>query len=127
MKSLPIRFAVPLAVVALAVLTLAAPLARAADAPKAAGTWDVVSTTPQGEMTSVLTVTIVDGQPKLEFELAGEKRTVSDEKLASNVLTFKVEYEGGVYEVEARIDGDALTGTWQGGGYSGELKGKRRA
>jgi hypothetical protein len=122
MKSLSTRIAVLLAVVALAV-----PLLSAADAPKVAGTWDVVSTTPQGEMTSVLVVKLVDGQPKVEFELVGEKRTVSDEKLTGNLLTFKVEYEGGVYEVEAKVDGDAIAGTWQGGGYSGELKGKRRA
>jgi len=42
------------------------------------------------------------------------------------VLTLKVQYDGGVYEVAAKIDGDAMTGTWQGSGYSGELKGKRR-
>lgn len=110
----------------LAVVLLALPLAQAADAPKAVGTWDVVSTTPQGEMTSVLTVKLADGQPKVDFELVGEKRTVTDEKLTGDVLTLKVEYEGGVYEVEAKVDGDTLTGTWQGGGYSGELKGKRR-
>ena len=113
--------------VVLAVFALHVPLLSAADAPNVAGTWDVVSTTPQGEMTSVLVVKVVDGQPKIEFELVGEKRTVSDEKLAGNLLTFKVEYEGGVYEVEAKVDGDAIAGTWQGGGYSGELKGKRRA
>ena len=42
------------------------------------------------------------------------------------MLTLKVEYEGGAYDVEAKVDGDAMTGTWQGGGYSGELKAKRR-
>jgi hypothetical protein len=37
-----------------------------------------------------------------------------------------VQYEGGVYDVEAKIAGDALEGTWQGGGSSGTLKAKRR-
>jgi hypothetical protein len=110
----------------LAVLLLAAPFALAADSPGAVGTWDVVATTPQGEMTSVLTVKIVDGQPKAEFELGGMKRTVTDEKLKGDVLTLKVEYEGGLYDVEAKVDGDTMTGTWQGGGSSGELKAKRR-
>jgi hypothetical protein len=105
---------------------LAAPLVTAADTPKAAGTWDVVATTPQGEMQAVLTLKLVDGQPKAEFELAGAPRTVTDEKLAGSVLTLKVEYEGGTYDVEGKIDGDTMTGTWQGGGYSGELKAKRR-
>ena len=111
----------------LALLTLpVAPLALAADAPKAAGTWDIVATTPQGELPAVLTLKIVDGQPKAEFELAGAPRTVSDEKLANDVLTMKVEYEGGSYGVEAKIEGDSMTGTWQGNGNSGELKAKRR-
>jgi hypothetical protein len=126
MKRLSTAFPVVLAVLTLALALAAGVTARAADAPKAVGTWDIVSTSPQGEMTSVLTLKMVDGQPKAEFELMGEKRTVSDEKLAGNVLTFKLEYEGGVYEVEAKVDGDTLAGTWQGGGYSGEMKGKRR-
>jgi hypothetical protein len=37
-----------------------------------------------------------------------------------------VQYEGGVYDVELKVDGDAMEGTWQGGGYSGTLKAKRR-
>ena len=46
-------------------------------------------------MQAVLTLKMVDGQPKAEFELAGALRTVTDEKLADGVLTLKVEYEGG--------------------------------
>ncbi|MGE5126518.1 MAG: hypothetical protein ACM3PV_09505 [Betaproteobacteria bacterium] len=111
---------------AFAVLILATPLTLAADAPRAAGIWDVVATTPDGEMTAVLTLKLVDGQPKAEFELGGTKRVVSDEKLQGNLLTMKVEYEGNVYDVEAKVDGDAMSGTWQGAGYSGELKAKRR-
>ncbi len=110
----------------LAVLALAAPFTPAAEPVKPAGTWDVVATTPNGDMPSVLTLKMVDGQLKAEWELGGEKRTVSDEKLQGNVLSLKVEYEGSTYDVEAKIDGDSMTGTWQGGGYSGDLKAKRR-
>jgi hypothetical protein len=111
----------------LAALVLAvSPLALAADAPKAVGTWDVVAQTPNGEMPSVLTIKASEGGVKAEFELDGAARTVSDEKLVGDVLTFKVQYEGGIYDVEAKIAGDALEGTWQGGGASGTLKAKRR-
>jgi len=110
---------------ALAVL-LAASFALAADAPNATGTWDVVATTPQGEMTSVLTIKKVEGQLKAEFEIHDTKCPVTEEKLQGNVLTLKLEYEGGVYAVEAKIEGDAMTGSWQGAGYSGDLKAKRR-
>jgi hypothetical protein len=111
----------------LAALVLATlPLALAADAPKVVGTWDAVATTPNGEMPSVITVKMVDGALKAEIEIDGYARTVTDEKLEGNVFRLKVQYEGGVYDVEAKIDGDTLEGTWQGGGYSGTLKAKRR-
>lgn len=110
-----------------AALVLAAlPPAPAADAPKAVGTWDAVATTPNGDMPSVITVKEVDGALKAEIEIDGSARTVTDEKLEGNVLRMKVQYDGGVYDVETKIDGDTLEGTWQGGGYSGTLKAKRR-
>jgi hypothetical protein len=111
----------------LAALALASGFpALAADAPKAVGTWDVVAQTPNGEMPSVLTVKAVDGGVKADFELDGALRTVSDEKLVGDVLTLKVQYDGAVYGVEAKVAGDTMEGTWQGGGYSGTLKAKRR-
>jgi hypothetical protein len=110
-----------------AALVLAAlPLASAADAPKVVGIWDAVSSTPNGDMPSVITVKLVEGALKAEIEMDGFARTVTDEKLEGNLLRLKVQYEGGVYDVEAKIDGDTLDGTWQGGGYSGTLKAKRR-
>ena len=109
-----------------AVLLAVAPLALAADAPKPVGTWDAVASTPNGEMPSVITIKQVEGALKAEIEIDGTSRTVTDEKLEGNVFRMKVQYDGGVYDVEVKIDGDTLEGTWQGGGYSGTLKAKRR-
>jgi hypothetical protein len=109
-----------------AALILAAPLALAAGEPKVVGTWDVVAQTPNGEMTSVLKVKMVDGAPKAEFELEGLVRTVTDEKLEGDVLKMKLQYEGGIYDVEAKVAGDTMEGTWAGGGVSGTLVAKRR-
>lgn len=120
------RNASRLALLAAAILLAVAPLAVAADAPKAVGTWDVVAQTPNGEMTSVLKVKMVDGAVKAEFELEGAIRTVTDEKVEGDVLTLKVQYEGGVYDVQMKVTGDNAEGTWQGGGYSGTLTAKRR-
>ena len=115
------------AALVLAALTLAqAAPPLAADAPKVVGTWDAVATTPNGEMPSVITVKQVEGTLKAEIEIDGFARTVTDEKLEGDILRMKVQYEGGVYDVEAKIAGDTLEGTWQGGGYSGTLKAKRR-
>jgi hypothetical protein len=121
------RTASRLALLAAAILLAALPLARAADAPPAVGTWDVVAQTPNGEMASVLKVKMVDGAVKAEFELEGAVRTVTDEKLDGDVLTLKVQYEGGVYDVTMKVAGDKAEGTWQGGGYSGTLTAKRRS
>jgi hypothetical protein len=109
-----------------AALVLAAHPPAAADAPKAAGTWDAVATTPNGEMPSVITMKQVEGALKAEVEIDGVARVVTDEKLEGDLVRMRVQYEGGVYDVEARITGDTLEGTWQGGGYSGTLKAKRR-
>lgn len=121
MKPTPARL-----LILLAAILAVAPLALAADSPKAVGTWDVAAQTPNGEMTSVLKVKMVDGAVKAEFELEGVSRTVTDEKLEGDVLKLKVQYEGGVYDVEAKVKGDTMEGTWQGGGYSGTLTANRR-
>ena len=74
-------------------LLVLAPLASAAETPKVVGTWDAVAVTPQGSLPVVITVKIVEGQPKCEVEVAATKQAVSEEKLVGNVLTMKVSYE----------------------------------
>jgi hypothetical protein len=114
-------------ILAFAVVVLfACALVSAADAPKVVGIWDALASTPNGEMASVLTVKQVDGALKADMELDGEKQVVTDEKLEGDVFKMKVTYQGGVYDIELKITGDAAEGTWQGGGYSGTLKAKRR-
>ena len=113
-------------VLVFAAVLLACTFSSAADAPRVVGTWDAVASTPNGEMTSVITVKHVDGALKAEIELEGAKQVVTDEKLEGDVFRMKVQYEGGVYDVEMKVTGDAMEGTWQGGGYSGTLKAKRR-
>lgn len=108
-----------------AVVLFACTLVSAADAPGIVGTWDAVASTPNGEMTSVITVRQVDGALKADIELDGAKQVVTDEKLEGDFFKMKVQYEGGVYDVEIKVTGDAAEGTWQGGGYSGTLKAKR--
>jgi hypothetical protein len=112
---------------ALAALVLAvAALAPAAEVPKVVGIWDAVASTPDGDMPSVITIKQIEGALKAEIELGGMQRIVTDEKLEANVFRMKVQYEGGLYDIEAKVDGDAMEGSWQGGGNSGTLKAKRR-
>jgi hypothetical protein len=92
----------------------------------ALGTWDVVASTPDGPMPSVMTVTRAEGKLKAAIDLGGMKRTVSDETLEGDLLKLKVQYEGVIYAIQAKIAGDAMEGTWEGGGNSGSLKATRR-
>jgi hypothetical protein len=117
------RLTTPLAL--LSVLLLLAVPGAAGDDP-ALGTWDIVASTPDGELPSVLTLFRVDGALKAELELGGTKREVSDESLAEGVLRMKVLYDGTLYSVEAKLDGDTMAGTWSGGGDTGTLKAKKR-
>jgi hypothetical protein len=107
-----------------AVIVVAIP--ASAGEKDALGTWDVVASTPDGPMPSVMTVTKAEGKLKAEIDLGGVKRTVSDETLVGDVLKLKVEYDGVVYAIEGKIAGDAMEGTWEGGGNSGTLTAKRR-
>ena len=109
-----------------ALLLGVAPSAFAADTPKVVGTWDAVISSPNGELSAVIVVKETGGVLEAEVEVDGVQRVVTDEKLEGGVFRMKVQYEGGVYDSEAKVDGDALEGTWQGGGYSGALKAKRR-
>jgi hypothetical protein len=114
-----------LALLALAALALSTAAARADD-KDALGTWDVVSNTPDGPMSSVLTLAKVEGKLKAEVDLAGAKRTVSEESLEGDVLKFKVMYEGVQYAVQGKVAKGAIEGTWEGGGNSGTLTAKKR-
>jgi hypothetical protein len=110
---------------ALALVAVASAPARAAE-KDALGTWDVVAQTPDGPMPSVMTVARVEGRIKAEVELAGLKRTVSEESLEKDVLRLKVEYEGVVYAIQGKVAGAAMEGTWEGGGNTGTLSAKKR-
>ena len=110
----------------LALALAAGALTLAADTPRVVGTWDVVASTPNGDLSSVLTIKSVEGQLKAEIEIDGVRRTVSGEKLEGSVFSMNVEYDGNMYSVEAKVDGDTMQGNWSGSGNSGTLKAKRR-
>ena len=112
-------------VLAVGVLASSFVAAAAADV-NALGTWDMVAETPNGPMPSVVTLKQVEGKLKAEVDLGGMKREVSDESLAGDVFKMKVMYDAVLYSCELKIAGDAMSGTWEGGGNSGTLKGTRR-
>jgi hypothetical protein len=113
-------------VVALAVASLLAPLALAGDASKVVGVWDLVASTPEGNLPSVLTITEADGELELEMSIDGMARSATNAKMEGDVFQMTVHVDGVPYDVEANIDGDSLEGTWSGSAASGTLKGTRQ-
>ncbi len=109
----------------LAVCALAAPLALAGDA-RVVGTWDAVAVTPEGDMPAVLTIAETDGALKAEMEIGGMSRSIEDEKLEGDVFTMTVMYDGAPYDVELKVDGDTMEGTYSGAMATGELKATRQ-
>jgi hypothetical protein len=110
----------------LGLLALAAPPLARADAPRIVGTWDGTASTPNGDMSLVLTVKQAEGALEAEITIEGAAHPASDEKLEGNVFRVRVHYGGAAYDVEVKVDGDVLEGQWQGQGYSGTLRAKRR-
>jgi len=109
----------------LAVCALAAPLALAGD-EKVVGTWDAVAVTPEGDMPALLTIAEKEGALEATMDIGGMERRIEDEKLEGDVFTMTVMYDGAPYEVELKVDGDTMEGTYTGSAASGELKAKRQ-
>jgi uncharacterized protein YabE (DUF348 family) len=109
----------------LAVCALAAPMAFAGDA-KVVGTWDAVAVTPEGDMPALLTITETDSALEATMDIGGMERVVKDVKLEGDVLTMTVMYDGAPYDVELKVDGDTMEGTYSGAMATGELKATRK-
>ena len=112
-------------VVACAAAVLLAPLAQAGDASKIVGAWELVASTPDGDLPSVLTITEAGGALEAELKIDGMARRVTDPKMEGNVFQMTVHVDGIPYDVEATVEGDSLEGTWSGTEASGTLKGTR--
>jgi hypothetical protein len=90
------------------------------------GLWDSIALTPDGELPFSLELkqssTSIAGKI-----LAGDISVpIANASFAGNKLTFEVEYAGGMYRIEATLNGDKLTGKWSpvggpdGGAWSAE-------
>jgi hypothetical protein len=110
----------------LATLALAAPLVLADDASAVVGIWDAVAVTPDGKLPAVMTITEKEDALDVEMEIGGMMRRVEDEQLEGDVLTMTVMYDGSPYEVELKVDGDTMEGSYTGAAASGALTAKRQ-
>lgn len=92
-----------------------------------AGKWNVVAKTAYGE-TYRLALTLTESDGELSGTLTtpeGGTVQLRNVRLEGADLTFELSMGGTVYQVEARIQEDEITGTWEGGGDSGSLTATR--
>jgi hypothetical protein len=99
----------------------------ASAAASLAGRWEVTSSTSYGETYYFnLVMTETNGQLAGRLTLPdGSEVELQNVILEANQLSFEVWIQGTGYTVQAKVEGDALSGTWQGGGDSGPVRATR--
>lgn len=115
-------------VVALLALVLGSGWLMAAGKP-IVGSWDCVATPPDGNETH-FTIKVKEDGGKLiataTFAEGGEIQ-LTDPKFEKGTFSFKATIESGTYEVQLKLAGDKLDGTFKGADASGSIKGARKA
>lgn len=92
------------------------------------GKWSMTSETDGGESVN-WTLVLKDDDGKLAAYLSAD----SGEQAAKNfsykdgVLKFEAPYQGDYYDLDLKVSGDKLDGTWSGNGDSGRTTGVKAA
>lgn len=115
-----ISFAVLMACFLLGVVPLAA-----ADKP-IVGSWDCAATTGEGEIKVVLTVKEQGGKLTGVLSMEGDDRDLIDPKFENDVFTFRILLDSVPYDVQVKVAGSKLDGSWKGGGESGQIRGSKK-
>lgn len=92
-----------------------------------AGKWEVVANSSYGQ-SYYLTMTLAEVNGKLAGRVTtpdGGEVELQNLKHEGDQLSFEVWIAGSSYAVKAQVSGDAMSGTWQGGGDSGTVTAKR--
>lgn len=109
-------------------LAIALAAALAAAQKEVVGSWQCISDSPDGGQYR-WTVVVKQENGKLSGTISGApgEFVMQDARYEDGVFSFKVQIEGEVYVVEARISGDKLEGTWKGGSSQGVIKGTKQS
>lgn len=113
-------------VLALCVLALlAASFCLSQDNAALVGKWNMTSETDNDPVH--WTLVLKDANGKLTGFLTTDASEVAakDFKYDAGVITFKAPYQGEDYDIELKLVGDKLDGTWSGDGDSGRTSGTK--
>jgi hypothetical protein len=91
------------------------------------GKWNMVATAPDNDVPWTLTIGYKNGKYEAVSGTGDSTAPVKDLRVDGNTLHFTVDYQGSEYDIDLKLQGDALTGTWSGQGNSGETKGHKAA
>lgn len=88
----------------------------------------MVSLTPDGDQVNwTLSITRADGKYSATVDGSDGESAAKDLKVDGTNIHLRTSYEDEDYDIDLKLEGDKLTGTWSGNGNSGETKGTKAA
>ncbi len=100
--------------------------ARAQQSDPFAGKWNMVSSTDDGnQIPWTLSITYADGKYSASATTDSGDNPVKDLKVEGKTVHFRVPYQGEDYDIDLKLVGEKLAGTWSGNGGSGDTKGEK--
>ena len=101
-------------------------VAHAQQSEALAGKWKMVSTTDNGdEIPWSLSISYGDGKYSATATTDSGDNPVKDLKVEGQTIHFRVPYQGNDYDIDLKLVGEKLKGTWSGNGDSGDTKGEK--
>lgn len=100
--------------------------ACAQQADPLAGKWKMVSSSPDGnEIPWTLTIKLANGKYDATCVTDAGEQAVKDLNVDGHKLHFRVPYQGEDYDIDLKLEGGSLAGTWSGSSGSGATKGQK--
>lgn len=92
------------------------------------GKWSMTSTTSDGdEIPWSLTFSYANGKYSATSSYDQGEGPVKDLVVEGSKIHFRVPHEGDDYDIDLKLNGGSLVGTWSGNGMSGGTKGHKAA
>jgi hypothetical protein len=98
---------------------------KASDYKPLIGTWNMTSETSGDPVKWTLVLKEEDGKLAGQLTTDGGPQPAKNFTYSGGVVKFVAPYQGADYDIQIKLDGSKLDGTWSGGGDSGRTSGTR--